>query len=118
MSNRDRARLDIACKLALNSVCRSKHGAVIFKSGRLISMGINKSRLNNSYVNWWGEEGPVPSEHSECAAIRNAMGTDLTGAVMYVARVNKSGEEMMSRPCNKCAHAIINSGIKTVVYTI
>lgn len=117
LSKRDRARLDITSKVAMNSTCRSRHGAAIWKSGSLLSIGINKSRLMNEYKTWW-EDGPVPSEHAEMSAIRQCGDADLTGAVLYVSRVNKDGKEMYSRPCNNCAKAIISRGIKTIIYSV
>ena len=44
--------------------------------------------------------------HAELNAILNAKGKDLTGCSIYVALF----------PCNECAKAIIQSGIKEVVY--
>ena len=44
--------------------------------------------------------------HAELNAILNASGRDLRGARIYVALF----------PCNECAKAIIQSGIKEVVY--
>ena len=44
--------------------------------------------------------------HAELNAILNANGRDLRGATVYVALF----------PCNECAKAIIQSGIKEVVY--
>ena len=44
--------------------------------------------------------------HAELNAILNARGKNLTGAKIYVALF----------PCNECAKAIIQSGIKEVVY--
>ena len=44
--------------------------------------------------------------HAELNAILNASGKDLHGARIYVALF----------PCNECAKAIIQSGIKEVVY--
>lgn len=70
----------------------------------------------NSYVNWWGE-GPTPSVHSEEAAIKQCKNIDLSSAVLYVSRVNKSGDEMYSRPCSKCLNLINSVGIRKVVYT-
>lgn len=119
LSKRDRARLDITSKTAINSSCRSKHAAAIWKSGSLLAVGINKSRLMNSYVNW-SEDCSVPSFHAEESAIRQCenMGMDLKGTVLYVSRVNKAGTEMMSRPCNKCHALIVKAGIRKVVYTV
>ena len=44
--------------------------------------------------------------HAELNAILNASGKDLSGARIYVALF----------PCNECAKAIIQSGIKEVIY--
>ena len=44
--------------------------------------------------------------HSELNAILNAGGKSLVGAKLYVSLF----------PCNECAKAIIQSGIKTIVY--
>lgn len=117
LSKSQRRKLDITAKAAMNSSCRSKHAASIWKANCILSLGINTSRLNNSYVNWT-EDCPVPSEHSEIAAIRMCGNVDLTGAVLYVARVNKAGKEMMSRPCANCHKAIVKAGIRKVVYTV
>lgn len=105
-------------KAAVNSVCRSRHAAAIWKSGSLLSIGINKSRLMNAYVNWT-EDCPVPSTHAEESAIRQCenMGIDLRGTTIYVSRVNKKGQELMSAPCVKCRKLIVEAGIKNVVYT-
>jgi len=44
--------------------------------------------------------------HAELNAILNSVGRDLSGCTLYVALF----------PCNECAKAIIQSGIKEVVY--
>lgn len=82
----------------------------------MISTGVNKSRLRNSYVYWWDEEKP-PSEHAEVAALRKCSDIDLSNATIYVSRVNRRGKEMMSRPCTDCQKAIADAGIKKIVYT-
>ena len=58
----------------------------------------------------WDREGEVTKYpyvvHAELNAILNASGKSLKGARIYVALF----------PCNECAKAIIQSGIKEVVY--
>ena len=44
--------------------------------------------------------------HAELNAILNAHGKNLTGAKIYISLF----------PCNECAKAIIQSGIKEIVY--
>ncbi|MBE6940975.1 MAG: dCMP deaminase family protein [Ruminococcaceae bacterium] len=58
----------------------------------------------------WGREGDDTKYpyvvHAELNAILNANGRDLRGSRVYVALF----------PCNECAKAIIQSGVKEVVY--
>ena len=58
----------------------------------------------------WGREGSDTKYpyvvHAELNAILNANGRDLRGSRVYVALF----------PCNECAKAIIQSGVKEVVY--
>ena len=58
----------------------------------------------------WGREGAETKYpfvvHAELNAILNANGRDLRGSKLYVALF----------PCNECAKAIIQSGVKEVYY--
>ena len=58
----------------------------------------------------WGREGEETKYpyvvHAELNAILNANGRDLRGSKLFVALF----------PCNECAKAIIQAGIKTLVY--
>ena len=58
----------------------------------------------------WGREGAESKYpfvvHAELNAILNANGRDLRGSRVYVALF----------PCNECAKAIIQSGVKEVIY--
>ena len=58
----------------------------------------------------WGREGAETKYpfvvHAELNAILNANGRDLRGSRIYVALF----------PCNECAKAIIQSGVKEVLY--
>ncbi len=103
----------------MNSTCRSRHAASLWRGGSMLGVAINKSRLQNSYANWW-EDGPVPSEHAEAAIIRqcNNLGIDTAGAILYVSRVNRLGEERYSRPCPNCQELILEAGIRRVVFTV
>lgn len=116
LSRRQRRLLNFASRIAVGSEVQHRHGAVIVKGGSIISTGVNKwrSKTPNPPVN----EGYNPdlSYHAEIDAINHA-NTDLNGATIYVARINKHGEERLSRPCSRCASAIKEAGIKKVVYT-
>lgn len=116
MSRRDRSFLDLALKIAETSDCNSKHGAVIVKGGRVMSVGVNKFRNDPAFVpsDVKNGRGTIFSIHAEEFALSRA--GDVKGAVMYIARLSKRGPAF-SRPCNHCAKKLIKAGIKTVVYT-
>lgn len=97
------------------STCHQKHGAIIMRGGSVLSVGINSYRnepemfdiVEGSHVSW----------HAEVAAIKAYRGS-LIGASIYVARINKNGEQVMSKPCEKCQEVIKRAGIKKIFYTI
>ncbi|HLX54512.1 MAG TPA: hypothetical protein VKR58_11250, partial [Aquella sp.] len=82
---------NIAGKVAVTSKFRNfRHGAVIEKSGRVMSRGINSMKplapQDNKY-----------STHAEASALRNA-GKHTIGATLYSARVTKN-KLANAKPC-------------------
>jgi len=106
--------LSLAKNLAKSSSCNQRHGAVIVKGGSVISTGINKFRNNpeNIPTNLVKTSCSV---HAEVDAIRKVK--DIKGATIYVARVNKAGQGVLSRPCDNCFEEIQKAGIRKVVHT-
>jgi len=105
--------------VALLAAMRSKDpntqvGACIVDSeNRILSTGYNGFPSGCSDDEYpWDREGDFTETkypfvvHAELNAILNARGKNLTGAKIYVALF----------PCNECAKAIIQSGIKEIVY--
>lgn len=115
LSNTDKKRLVRAMRLAENSSCKQKHGAIIIRGGATMSVGVNVNKNDPVFV---GESTTHISVHAEAAAIRACGSADLSNAIIYVARINNSLSPMMSKPCSKCQILIKNAGIKRVVYTI
>lgn len=110
---------DYFMAVALLSGKRSKDpstqvGACIVNENNIIeSIGYNglpKGCSDDEFP--WGREGDTLNTkyayvvHAELNAILNCKGKDLNGCKIYVALF----------PCNECAKAIIQSGIKEVVY--
>ena len=105
--------------VALLAAMRSKDpntqvGACIVDSeNRILSTGYNgfPSGCSDDEYPWerdgkFGETKYPFVVHAELNAILNARGKNLTGSKIYVALF----------PCNECAKAIIQSGIKEIVY--
>ena len=116
LSKKDVSFLNIARYFAEKSEERKKHGAVVVKSGRVVGAGHNKFKNHPDVI----PEELIKihcSRHAEEVAIREA-GDNARGAILYVARVNNSGLDRNSKPCEECSKLIEKSGIKKVIYTV
>lgn len=115
LSAKDKRRLNQAIEVSKNSDCRHKHGAVLMAGGRVLSVGINSNRNDPSVI---GDAQLKYSVHAEIAALRSWGGTNLKNATIYVARLGRSGDPMMSKPCENCQKALKEAGVRKVIYTI
>ena len=101
--------------------CRSKDpnsqvgACIVSEDNKILSMGYNGFPRGCSDDEFpWAREGEMLDvkytyvTHSELNAILNFRGGSLEGSKMFVTMF----------PCNECAKAIIQAGIKTVVYAI
>lgn len=87
---------------------------IVSQDNKILSMGYNGFPIGCSDEEFpWIREGEDPLEtkyvyivHSELNAILNYRGGSLEGSKLYVSLF----------PCNECAKAIIQSGIKEVIY--
>ena len=86
---------------------------IVSEDNKILSIGYNGFPMGCSDDEFpWDREGDelntkyVYTVHSELNAILNYRGGSLEGAKMYVSLF----------PCNECAKAIIQAGIKTIVY--
>ena len=105
--------------VALLSGMRSKDpntqvgACIVSKENKILSMGYNGLPIGCSDDDFpWEREGDelntkyLYTTHSELNAILNYRGGSLDGATLYVTLF----------PCNECAKAIIQAGIRTIVY--
>lgn len=89
---------------------RFRLGAIVVRSGRVLSQGINISK-----------KGPATppyreSIHAEVVAIRNAKITD--GATLYVARLSSHGNMAIAKPCEYCVEHMLENNIQRVVFSV
>lgn len=105
--------------IAALSAMRSKDphtqvgACIVSEDNKILSMGYNGFPMGCSDDTFpWGREGAeldtkyLYVTHSELNAILNYRGGSLEGATLYVTLF----------PCNECTKAIIQAGIKTIVY--
>lgn len=105
--------------VAMLSAMRSKDpntqvgACIVSEDNKILSMGYNGFPIGCSDEEFpWSRDGEgmdskyLYSTHSELNAILNYRGGSLDGATLYVSLF----------PCNECAKAIIQSGIRCIVY--
>lgn len=115
MSRRDAAFLSVARYFATKSSAKKMHGAVVVRGGRVLGTGFNKNKNNPEQISPEHIKTHA-SRHAEIEAIRDA-NWNVKNATIYVARVNKQGQDRDSMPCATCSKIIESHGIKKIVYT-
>ena len=117
ISNRDKQMLSRAVEIAKQSTMKQKHGALIYKAGKVLAVGVNSQR--NFHPTMEIDLADY-TYHAELSAYR-ALGVPHLfsgeGTTLYIARVNRRGTPVMSAPCEGCLWFILNHGIKRVVFT-
>ena len=101
-------------ELALKSQLRHKHGAVIYYNGYIIGCGFNLL-LTHPIVRHYSENKTLHAEMVAILRVRNKH--LLRNATLYVARINKRGQLMNSKPCETCMKMIRSFGIRAIKYT-
>ena len=96
ISNTDRRFLAMALKVASKST-HPQHlmGAVVVKGGAVVNAASN-------LATW--------KSHAERRAVRPHM--DMEGCTVYIIRTNRR----CSAPCEDCRNALIEAGIKCIIY--
>lgn len=118
MSKKHQKFLARAVELSKTSECVLKHAAILVKGSKVVSSGINSIR-NDPYFMEDATAKLHAAEHAEIHCLRLAKKIDnLSGAIIYIARTNRKGDPMNSKPCLRCIKAIKAAGIRKIFYTI
>ncbi len=106
--------MDLAVQTAESSVARQRHGCVVVRNGNILSFGWNVD------INHPAQMSPEhikarASLHAEMRALSTVANTK--GVTLYVARINRKGKPLMSKPCVRCQDALQSYGVKRVMHT-
>lgn len=95
-----------------------RHGAILVKGSSILNTSTNKSNYCSFGHRFRRKASGHATLHAELGAILGMDRAVTEGATIYVARVGKTGEFKLSKPCSMCHAAMKHVGIKRVVYTI
>ena len=95
-----------------------RHGAILVRGGSILNTAYNKSNHINWANKFRNKDCGHATHHAEVGAILGMAREKTTGATMYVARIGKTGELKMSKPCEMCQQVLAHVGVKKVYYSI
>ena len=83
----------------------------------MLSVGQSRLRCNPAHCDFdvLGVKERV-SVHAEQDALSRC--GDPKGAILYVARIGRSGNVGLAKPCGSCQRKLIKAGVKRVYYTV
>ena len=99
-------------KLSLHS--RYQMIALLYKGGRLISVGVNKEEAApKTYIK---DRRANLHLHAEISALHGIDKKDCKNGTIYVVGKTRAENFLMSKPCWICLNWMYNMGIKRIVY--
>jgi len=90
-----------------------RHGAVIVNKNKILSVGHNSYKTHPIMAKYT----IFPHLHAEQSAIINLGLFNCAGTDLYVVRINRQNDFMMSKPCIVCKRLIDEITIRNVYYT-
>lgn len=114
MNTRELSHLNRAINISRQSTCRHKHGVVIARGSKVLTVAVNTDRNHPDVCT---DPKAEASYHAEINALRSLRGMDLSGMTLYSARTNNHGEPMNAKPCPRCQAVIDFLNIKKVIHT-
>ena len=129
MNSYRRERLiEIAKSLQNFRTGRSLHCAFILNKNQLLVSSVNSYRKLHPYHRF-GVYKPLKENaefyksgvHAEISALSqytNKFGnSDFSGLTIFVVRLSKNGEEMLSKPCGNCQRVLDSFNFKAILWT-
>lgn len=113
--SRHKKWIRVCIKHALKSpVYRYKHGSLVIKGGKVISIGVNKNKKGclghhcyDVHKGW----------HSELDALHKLSPDNIRGSILYVGGISRSGNILNSKPCKYCQKYLQQFELKAIYYS-
>lgn len=108
---RDRNYYFNASKLAKLSDYTTRVGAIAAHNGKVLAGAFNTIRNDIPNAPYG-----TATYHAEWNCVSMVSPRLLNRITLYVARIDKLGKRVASRPCNRCVVDLLKFGVKEIVY--
>lgn len=90
---------------------------MLVKGGSVLSVGQSRLRCNPAHCDF---DMPGIKERVSVHAEQDALSRcgDAKGSILYVARIGRSGNVGLAKPCVACQRKLIDSGVKRVYFSV
>jgi deoxycytidylate deaminase len=106
------------CRLqaSLSQGCKGQHGAVLVRGGAIIKQGYNKPSYRAFTDRFRVMVGKLL--HAEMDCVLNLPRGLTEGSDIYVVRLSKAGDLVLSYPCRQCVAGLKFVGIRRVYFSV
>ena len=116
---RHRRYVELARRLAKTSNDqRHRHGAVLVRGGSVLNWSSNRNKVHRWAQKFRAHGCGHATHHAEVGAILGVAREKTQGADIYVVRINKRDNLLLSKPCEMCQELLRHVGVKRVFYSI
>ena len=117
LSRRKMSYIELARRIAQQSEAPDfRHGAVLVNHGSVLNTSPNKFAAC-CFASRFRTEPGIATVHAEVGAVLNCSIEQTEGGIVYVVRVNKSGDLKNSRPCPMCFGVMKHTKVRKCVFS-
>lgn len=109
--------ISLCNKKSKSSNYKQKLGAVIVKSGRVMSFGYNQTGRNTTKLKQSWEGSIHAEEHAIINFLKKHPIHELIGSIMYISRTKKDGSSGLAKPCSHCHSLLEKFQFKKIIYS-
>ena len=111
--------IDIAKKVAENSAETGyRPGAILVRGNSVLNASCNKNAYSRFGERFRRRDKGDATHHAELGCILGLDRSVTRGADVYVVRVGRSGNLLLSKPCDMCEAALRHVGVRRVYYSL
>lgn len=95
-----------------------KHGAILVRGNAVLNASHNKNAYARFGERFRRRDKGDATHHAELGCILGLDRSVTRGADVYVVRVGRSGNLLLSKPCDMCEAALRHVGVRRVYYSL
>jgi tRNA(Arg) A34 adenosine deaminase TadA len=119
IGKRKKRFIDLATRVAENSAETGyRHGAILVRGNSVLNASCNKNAYSRFGERFRKRDKGDATHHAELGCILGLDRSITRGADVYVVRVGRSGNLLLSKPCDMCEAALRHVGVRRVYYSL